>query len=157
MAYQSIIANSSLKYKWPSWVVYDSSFRQEMAGSPGQSWARVDPSIYLLCFFGQNVTGENWCTLCQSLDHTNQTCPTRPRKRSWSAAMGTGGTQRQARATEVCLKFNKFAGDCNLGKNVATAMCVVHAAIHTQCPGARLLREEQAHQTIEVQTRDWCG
>ena len=76
MAYQSIIAKSSLKYKWPSWVVYDSSFQQEMAGSPGQSWARVDPSIYSLCFFGQNVTGENWCTLCQSLDHTSQTCPT---------------------------------------------------------------------------------
>ena len=56
MAYQAIIAKCSIKYRWPSWVVYDSSFRQEVAGTTRQSWARVDPSIYSMCFFGQNIT-----------------------------------------------------------------------------------------------------
>ena len=116
MAYQAIIAKCSIKYRWPSWVVYDSSFRQEVAGTTGQSWARVDPSIYSMCFFGQNITGEGWCQTCQTLDHTSQTCPTRPSKRTWETAMGTGGQQRQAGA-EVCGKFNKFAGDCKFGHN----------------------------------------
>ena len=46
MAYQTTIAKASMKYKWPSWVVYDQNFRQEAAGNPTQSWAKVDPSIY---------------------------------------------------------------------------------------------------------------
>ena len=31
MAYQSFIAKCSLKYRWPSWVVYDENFRLEVA------------------------------------------------------------------------------------------------------------------------------
>ena len=31
MAYQTIIAKASQKYRWPSWVVYDQNFRQEAA------------------------------------------------------------------------------------------------------------------------------
>ncbi len=80
MAYQSIIAKASLRYKWPSWVIYDMSFRQEMAGVTGESWARVDPSIYSLCFNGQAICNENWCPTCQTLDHTQQTFPNRPRQ-----------------------------------------------------------------------------
>ena len=53
MAYEIIIAKSSQRYKWPSWVIYGATFRQEMAGVSGQSWARVDPSIYSLCFTRQ--------------------------------------------------------------------------------------------------------
>ena len=49
MAYQSLIARASQKYKWPSWVVYDQNFRQEAAGNPSQAWAKVDPSIYIVC------------------------------------------------------------------------------------------------------------
>ena len=29
MAYHTIIAKASLKFKWPSWVVYDQNFRQD--------------------------------------------------------------------------------------------------------------------------------
>ena len=37
MSYQTIIAKTSQKYRWPSWVVYDQNFRQEAAGNPTQS------------------------------------------------------------------------------------------------------------------------
>ncbi len=87
MAYQGTIARCSLKYKWPSWVVYDQNFRQEAAGNAGQPRARVDPSMYAQCFTGQEISGENWCRKCQSLDHN---CPY-SRKRSWNAA-NAGGT-----------------------------------------------------------------
>ena len=41
MVYQTTIAKAIQRYKWPSWDIYDSTFRQEMAGVEGQSWARV--------------------------------------------------------------------------------------------------------------------
>jgi len=56
MAYLATIAKCSTKYWWPSWVVYDASFRQEVARATGPSWARVDPSIYSMYFGG--VAGE---------------------------------------------------------------------------------------------------
>ena len=45
MAYQSLIAKVSQKYKWPAWVVYDQNFRGEVAGKTDQSWAKLDPGI----------------------------------------------------------------------------------------------------------------
>ena len=58
MAYQTAICRAAQKYKWPSWVVYDQTFRQEAAGS-GSSWAKVDPSTFSLCFTGQARNAEN--------------------------------------------------------------------------------------------------
>ena len=121
MAYQTIVAKASMKYRWPSWVVYDQNFRQEAAGNPTQSWAKVDPSIYAQCFTGQALTSENWCTKCQSLDHSSANCPTyRPRKRQWSTALGAGSYQQSGKAgqsQEICFKFNKYNGDCRFGKD----------------------------------------
>jgi len=42
------------RFKWPSWVIYDQTFRQEMAGKPQESWAKVDPSIFSRCFLGMD-------------------------------------------------------------------------------------------------------
>ncbi len=128
MAYQSMIAKASLKYKWPAWVVYDQNFRAEVAGKADQSWAKVDPSIYAQCFTGQSISAENWCSRCQSLDHTALSCPYRPRKRPWSAVSGPPGQQNwSARSDQhqgggrpdqlqACIKYNKFNGDCRFGK-----------------------------------------
>ena len=46
MAYMTIIARASQKYRWPGCVIYDQNFRLKVAGNAAQSWARVDPSIY---------------------------------------------------------------------------------------------------------------
>ena len=115
MAYQSIIAKASLRYKWPSWVMYDMSFRQEMAGVTGTSWAKVEPSIYSLCFTGQALNSDNWCQNCQTLDHTPNTCLLRPRKRPWGASIGHP-THANSRAREVCHRYNRFGGDCKFGR-----------------------------------------
>ena len=88
MAYQTIIAKASQKYRWPSWVVYDQNFRQEPANNPAQSWTKVEPSIYAQCFTGQAISTVNWCSHCQCLDHKANSCPLRPRKRTWSSASG---------------------------------------------------------------------
>jgi len=124
MAYQTIIAKASQRYKWPSWAIYDATFRQEMAGTSGQSWARVEPSIYSLCFTGQAMGSENWCSTCQTLDHTPQTCPARPRKRPWNAAFG-GQTSPQPSSSrsEACRRYNRFAGDCRFGRDCKYRHC----------------------------------
>ena len=46
MAYMSTIAKASLKFRWPSWVVYDDNFRSAAADKLGTEWAKVDPSLY---------------------------------------------------------------------------------------------------------------
>ena len=117
MAYQTIIAKASQRYRWPSWIVYDQNFRQEAAGNPHQSWARVDPSIYAQCFTGQAISAENWCVRCQCLDHTTSSCPYRPRKKQWTGTAGSNSTSIQSRQEQqICIKYNKFNGDCKFGK-----------------------------------------
>ncbi len=91
-------------------MVYDQNFRQEAASNPTQSWAKVDPGIYKC---------RNWCSKCQGLDHTSDNCPYRQRNRPWSVAMGAGASQppgKPGREPQVCIKFNKFNGDCKFGK-----------------------------------------
>ena len=101
MAYQSLIAKASIKFEWPSWVVYDQNFRQEAAGNPDQLWGKADPSLYAQCFTGQAVSAENWCSKCQCL------------KRAWSSAIGPQGGKGEQ---QICQKFNRHNGDCRFGK-----------------------------------------
>lgn len=115
MAYQAIISKASTKYKWPSWIVYDQNFRQEMSGNPRQSWAKVDPSIYALSFTNQTISSENWCSRCQCLDHTTGNCPFAARKRPWSTVAGSTQQGQLGKEKTICLKFNKFDGDCKFG------------------------------------------
>ena len=115
MAYQTIIVKASQRYRWPSWAIYDNTFRQEMVGTRGQSCARVDPSIYSLCFTEQAI-GESWCGTCQTLDHTPQTCPARQAKRPWNMAFGGQQAQAVSWKGETCRRFNRNAGDCCFGK-----------------------------------------
>ena len=144
MVYQSVIAKDSQRFRWPSWVIYDQSFSQERAGTSGQSWAKVDPSIYSLCFTCQTNSWENWCVNFQSIDHMLRTCPARPWKRSWSVAMNNPSKQQHSKL-EICCKFNRFAGDCKYGKD-SEFRCAAHAG---QSATARQVRnhEEMANPT----------
>ena len=55
LAYMSLIAKCSLKYKWPSWVVYDLNFRQDAAEVGLKDWSKVEPSTYTQCFTGAAI------------------------------------------------------------------------------------------------------
>ena len=70
----STTAKASLKYKWPSWIVYDQNFRQETADKGLMNWAQVDPSIYTQCFTAMTITQEDWCKICLSIDHSSESC-----------------------------------------------------------------------------------
>ena len=75
LAYMSLIAKCSLKYKWPSWVVYDLNFRQEAVETGQRDWSKVEPSIYTQYFTGAAINQESWCRRCHSIDHATDTCP----------------------------------------------------------------------------------
>ena len=64
---------------WPSWVIYDTNFRQYLANTPGISWASIEPGIYTQCITNTPKDPNNiWCKHCQSLDHAMSLCPTMP-------------------------------------------------------------------------------
>ena len=92
LAYMVTIAKASVKYSWPSWVVYDQNFQQEAADNGLKDWAKVDPSIYTQCFTNAAVSDEKWCKNCQSIDHRTTTCPLQ--------VYSSGGASNTSRKTE---------------------------------------------------------
>ena len=112
MAYMSCIAKASLKYVWPSWLVYDQNFRQEAASNPLQPWARVDPSIYAQSFTGHGIHTDSWCSRCHSLDHTSLQCPLAPRKRPYYGARD----YKPPGEVRICDQYNDNKGNCRFGK-----------------------------------------
>ena len=81
-----------------------------------QAWAKADPSIYAQCFTGQTISTENWCSKCQCLDHTSSNCPYLSRKHSWSTANPQSSYQGEKNDRQICIKYNRFNGDCKFGK-----------------------------------------
>lgn len=123
MGYAAGIAKASNKFKWPAWVIYDQSFRQEAVGS-SQPWAKIEPSIYSQCFLGMAKDAEGWCQNCHSLDHPSSNCPmgtsSNPRKRPWQAAVRQHG---ESSNKPTCLKFNRNDGECPFGMRCRFAHC----------------------------------
>jgi len=53
---------------WPN-------FHLEVANQPDCLWAISDPDLYGQAFTNQLVAMENWCSVCQSLDHNSAVYP----------------------------------------------------------------------------------
>ncbi len=122
-------------YKWPSWILYDQQFRQEAAETGAINWTKIDGGIHAYCFNGQSKDLDPWCTKCNTLDHTNASCPTRRFPEA-----GTSGTKRAAAfasgparkrpppgsVREPCKKWNRPEGpNCNFGDCIYLHICQV--------------------------------
>ena len=124
LAYMSLIAKCSLKYKWRSWVVYDLNFRQDAAEVGQKDWSKVEPSTYTQCFTGAAISQESWCRRCHSIDHASDACPIKPtgmqRKRE-GQPLGAAFAPKKRPAPhsnpQVCRKYNTYDGDCRYGAN----------------------------------------
>jgi len=92
MANMSTIVKVSQKFVWPSWVVYDQNFRQEVANMLGMTWAKVNPSIYPQYFISMAANTEGWCKQCQSIKHPSDRC----------APLDPVPNQGQSRGASVC-------------------------------------------------------
>ena len=133
LAYMVTIAKASIKYSWPSWVVYDQNFRQEAADNGLKDWAKVDPSIYTQCFTNAAISEERWCKNCQSIDHNSGSCPLqRYRSEPGSSPSNGAGPSRKRPSSDqnpqptkkrppphslpqTCRLYNRFNGDCKFG------------------------------------------
>ena len=126
LAYMNTIVKASMKYKWPSWIVYDQNYRQEAADSGLKDWSKVDPSTYTQCFTNAAVSNENWCKVCQSIDHATDVCPSKiysgtTRKRSaelWGPVYANmpGKKRPPPRSSlQACRLFNRYNGECKFG------------------------------------------
>lgn len=119
LMYMSTISKLSQKFKWPSWVIYDYTFRQEAAESGKSDWSRVDSSIHAQCFNGMAKSTEGWCRFCHSLDHLLESCPVKPIDPPSAKRKNPNATypppKRGAMASNICIKFNRYNGECSFG------------------------------------------
>ena len=145
LAYMSLIAKCSLKYKWPSWVVYDLNFHQEAAEVGLKDWSKVEPSTYTQCFTGAAISQDNWCRRCHSIDHATDSCPIKPlgmqRKREGlhlAAAPPFKKRPAPHSSPQICRKHNTYDGDCRYGANCMfqhkCESCGDHGHPVTKCP-----------------------
>ena len=128
LAYMTVIAKASTKYKWPSWVVYDQNYRQDAADSGITDWSKVDPSTYTQCFTNAAISSENWCRFCQSIDHASDICPCRvqsslPRKRVAdfpNTGYANPAVRKRPPPRSVpmpCRLYNQYNGECKFGES----------------------------------------
>jgi hypothetical protein len=139
LAYARDIMRASRQFKWPSWVIYDTIYRRHMAETGQRDWSRVDPSIYARCFTGW-AKSPSWCVICVTLDHDTADCPyasnqeRRARRSSpYPTSAAAGGPSHKPSLkgqAPVCIKFNKYNGDCRHGESCK------FRHVCSQCQGA---------------------
>ena len=110
------------KFKWPSWVIYDHSYRQDAAENNKTDQSKVVAGLHAQCFNGMAKSAEGWCCYCHSLDHISPAGP------------------------PICKKY-KYNGDCNFAAlaNSSTYAATVKAPIQYQSapsPRTHLSRRE---------------
>ena len=146
LAYSRDIIRASRQFKWPSWVIYDATYRRHMAETGQRDWSKVDPSIYARCFTGW-ARPPSWCTLCVTLDHDTADCPyasvqDRRARRLVPYEAGGVGPRSTTKIRPICLKYNKYNGDCRHGESCK------FRHVCSQCQGAHpraQCKQEQGH------------
>ena len=118
MAYMAEIAKASVKYKWPSWVIYDQKYRMEAAETQKADWSKIEPSIYAQCFHGMEIAMTGWCVHCYSIDHISDSCMFKPKKRTQAPSPSPSSSKYQQLdqlQQPICKKYNNFNGKCSFG------------------------------------------
>ncbi len=65
IAYQLMIVQHSCKFEYPSWLHYDTDFRQWAADNIHTTWSQIHPQLYAFAFTAHSV-GSAWCPICHS-------------------------------------------------------------------------------------------
>ena len=87
----------------------------------------IEPSIYTQHFTNAVMSSENWCKVCQSIDHGSDVCPmqslssgTTPgpasRKRPLEPSQSAPRKRPAPHSlSQICKRFNQYHGDCRFG------------------------------------------
>ncbi len=73
MAYQAIIIKASRDFDGLRWVQYDRAFRRQAAVMKDLNWARINSTLYSICFAG-SAKHTSVCALCLSESHSTENC-----------------------------------------------------------------------------------
>ena len=127
--YMATIAKLSLKFKWPSWIIYDQTFRQEAAESGSKDWSKIDAGIHAQCFSNMARSVESWCRHCHSLEHLSDSCAFKPttapspassKKAVYASSVPSFSSKR------VCRNYNFHDGECKFGATCKYQHCCSH-------------------------------
>ena len=149
MAYLATIIRASQEFE--SWAIYDDAYRRQAAAAGNWQWARVNPSLYSVCFTGK-VKRSGRCERCLSAAHKTEECAlpgdedpdVAKRLKAIEAAVmaltqqggpsGSTSTQRTASVAEVCRKFN--FSECRFKACKFAHRCATCRGPHpaSQCP-----------------------
>lgn len=134
IAYQLLIVQHARKFEYPSWLHYDTDFRQWAAANHYTTWSQIHPQFYAYAFTAHGK-GAAWCPICHT-DGGNHTydCPkfqvTGPQKTSphpyvqqklpiprspgiLNARQGPPANKKSR--PEHCILYNKYNGSCPYG------------------------------------------
>ena len=73
MAYMISIIRASQEYEGAAWAAYDTAFRRQAAATGQRDWAKINSSLYTICFTGKARRSQR-CDNCLSAAHTTAEC-----------------------------------------------------------------------------------
>ena len=150
VAYQLFIVQHAHKFKYPSWLYYDTAFRKWAAINKYTTWSQMNTHLYSRAFTGQGI-GLAWCPIChvEGGNHTFD-CPSpmAPPPPIYPSPTFSTPTQYLApsaprpppakkQKVEHCILFNKHNGACPYGNRCSyphkCATCGTLGHPTTQC------------------------
>ena len=147
IAYQLFIVKAAKKFRYPSWLYYDTEFRKWSATTHCQEWSTINTQLYSLTFTGQG-NPVSWCPICQ-VDGRNHTfdCPQYPiptdpfppqHPPSHPRPLMPPAPKRPRPPVEYCISYNTSSGNCKYGLSCRyphkCSVCGVHGHPGTRCP-----------------------
>ena len=147
MAYMISIIRASQEYEGSAWAAYDAAFRRQVAATGQQDWAKINSSLYTICFTGKARWAQR-CDSCLSAAHTTSECYAlgeeepdvagRVRAVELAILAISAPPQRQGitdnrgpRAPEVCRLFNERR--CNFRNCKYRHICRWCSGAHAGC------------------------
>ena len=143
MTYLLETAKNAKKFRWPSWVIYDQNYRQEMATRGETNWADIEPGMYTQIFMDQKRSVEQWCRECLAADHVADDCPyvARPPKRPRP-------TSSKTEDKNICRKYNDRDHQCTFKNCKFSHICRICKGRHPQflCQAGQAQKDSSANK-----------
>ena len=147
ISYQLFIVNAAKKFRYPSWLYYDTEFRKWAAATQCQEWSGINTRLYALAFTGQG-NPVSWCPICQveGGNHTfdcprfpipTDPLPSNPPPPHPRPLLPTI-PKRPRPAVDHCISYNASDGNCKFGPSCRyphkCATCGTYGHPTTRCP-----------------------
>ena len=146
--YQLLLVKQARKFRYPSWLYYDTEFRKAASSDRSLSWAAVHPQIYALAFTNQGLPTA-WCPIC-TVDNGQHTydCPNfggqiKPSSKPFTSSWSTPPLKKPRQTVDHCILYNQFDGQCRFGKQCRyphrCASCGTLGHPMRNCPNPRAI------------------